>query len=582
MTNTVFGRLQYYGTAAEKAAFTPLFTWTQWLETDTNTIYAWNGAAWITMAASGGSVGGSGTPGRIAEWTAATTLGDSTLAKTGAGLLTLTAAAPASLAVTGASSIAGSMTGGGVIATGGFTGTLANTGTFALGAGTVTVASTNDVTGAAHTHAVTSSANPGAAASLLASDASGYLRLTGLGIGATAIANQIYIKAPTTAIPGMTIEGSSSSVTGGYTVLHPVMSLASTSGGTLARLALSRANAGNGIYDMSYFDATSFRAIPFIVGSGAGFQVWKDTTPTKAIFFGNTVPGLAATDSLFFATYGGAWREAFRSDVYSDVTGSPLYIPIYSATRYGIIVRGAASQTANLTEWQTIGAAIVAYVAADGKLGQSVTSALTNAIGTNITLDNNTSGLAAAAGFGSRILGRLEDATTVDQEAFSLDWLWTDPTHGAQHAAAVIRVNKAGSMTEVFRAASTEVVVNETGSATIDFRVETDAYDALFVDASNNSVEIMSDAAGKVGFFGVAAVVQQTELTDELTTITHTAPGTPDYAIQDFVDVSAGAGWAFANHDEANSVLAVIANLQARTNELETKLAAYGLLVDAD
>jgi len=92
----------------------------------------------------------------------------------------------------------------------------------------------------------------------------------------------------------------------------------------------------------------------------------------------------------------------------------------------------------------------------------------------------------------------------------------------------------------------------------------------------------MSDAAGKVGFFGVAAVVQQTELTDELTTITHTAPGTPDYAIQDFVDVSAGAGWAFANHDEANSVLAVIANLQARTNELETKLAAYGLLVDAD
>jgi len=132
MTNTVFGRLQYYGTAAEKAAFTPLFTWTQWLETDTNTIYAWNGAAWITMAASGGSVGGSGTPGRIAEWTAATTLGDSTLAKTGAGLLTLTAAAPASLAVTGASSIAGSMTGGGVIATGGFTGTLPADGTFAL------------------------------------------------------------------------------------------------------------------------------------------------------------------------------------------------------------------------------------------------------------------------------------------------------------------------------------------------------------------------------------------------------------------------------------------------------------------
>jgi hypothetical protein len=46
-----------------------------------------------------------------------------------------------------------------------------------------------------HTHAITSSANPGAAASLLASDASGLLQLTGLGIGATPSANQIVFPA---------------------------------------------------------------------------------------------------------------------------------------------------------------------------------------------------------------------------------------------------------------------------------------------------------------------------------------------------------------------------------------------------
>jgi hypothetical protein len=48
--------------------------------------------------------------------------------------------------------------------------------------GTLTVATTNAASGN-HTHAITSSANPGAVASLLATDSSGYLRLVRLGIG---------------------------------------------------------------------------------------------------------------------------------------------------------------------------------------------------------------------------------------------------------------------------------------------------------------------------------------------------------------------------------------------------------------
>lgn len=77
-------------------------------------------------------------------------------------------------------------------------------------------------------------------------------------------------------------------------------------------------------------------------------------------------------------------------------------------------------------------------------------------------------------------------------------------------------------------------------------------------------------------------VTPQTELTDELTTITFTAPATPDYALQDLVDSSAGATFGFATKDEGNTVLSVIANLQTRVNELETKLVALGLLADAD
>ncbi len=82
-----------------------------------------------------------------------------------------------------------------------------------------------------------------------------------------------------------------------------------------------------------------------------------------------------------------------------------------------------------------------------------------------------------------------------------------------------------------------------------------------------------------IGFFGVAPTTRQTELTDELTTITHTAPGTPDYAVQNLTNV---APYGFVSQDEGNTVLSVIANLQTRVNELETKLTAYGLLIDAD
>lgn len=63
--------------------------------------------------------------------------------------------------------------------------------------------------------------------------------------------------------------------------------------------------------------------------------------------------------------------------------------------------------------------------------------------------------------------------------------------------------------------------------------------------------------------------------TTALTAITFTAPGTPDYAIQDLTDTG---GFGFKTKDEGNTVLSVIKNLQTRVAELESKLATYGLL----
>ncbi len=68
---------------------------------------------------------------------------------------------------------------------------------------------------------------------------------------------------------------------------------------------------------------------------------------------------------------------------------------------------------------------------------------------------------------------------------------------------------------------------------------------------------------------------QATALTAALTTLTHSAPGTPDYAIQ---NLTTSTPYGFVTQDEGNSVLKVIANLQARSAEIEAILQANGLV----
>jgi len=86
---------------------------------------------------------------------------------------------------------------------------------------------------------------------------------------------------------------------------------------------------------------------------------------------------------------------------------------------------------------------------------------------------------------------------------------------------------------------------------------------------------ILGDTGGTAGFYGTTPVSQATALTAQLTTITCSAPGTPDYAI---ANLTTTTPYGFASADEGQTVLKVIANLQVRVGELETKLAAYGLL----
>jgi hypothetical protein len=85
----------------------------------------------------------------------------------------------------------------------------------------------------------------------------------------------------------------------------------------------------------------------------------------------------------------------------------------------------------------------------------------------------------------------------------------------------------------------------------------------------------MGKAGGTAGFYGVTPVVQGAALTTQLTTITSTAPGTADFAIQDLTQTTP---FGFVTKDEGNSVLAVIANLQARLAQVEARLETVGLI----
>ena len=102
----------------------------------------------------------------------------------------------------------------------------------------------------------------------------------------------------------------------------------------------------------------------------------------------------------------------------------------------------------------------------------------------------------------------------------------------------------------------------------------TKAVGVAFEDAQLDGA-IMGKAGGTAGFYGTTPVVQGAALTTQLTTITSTAPGTADFAIQ---DLTQSTPFGFVTKDEGNSVLAVIANLQARLAQVESRLETVGLI----
>lgn len=123
----------------------------------------------------------------------------------------------------------------------------------------------------------------------------------------------------------------------------------------------------------------------------------------------------------------------------------------------------------------------------------------------------------------------------------------------------------------------TDMVVNPkvVGSGVLSILGGISLLDEDIILGTTTGTKIGTSTSQKLGFFNVTPVVQPTALTSPLTQITHTAPGTPDYAIQDMTTTTP---YGFVTQDEANTVLSVILNLQTRVDELETKQQALGVI----
>ncbi len=163
--------------------------------------------------------------------------------------------------------------------------------------------------------------------------------------------------------------------------------------------------------------------------------------------------------------------------------------------------------------------------------------ATTNAIYSLATFAKNSTG-AGAAGLGLSITLAAKTSTTVDMPQVTLASAWVVATHATRTARGTLNA----------------VDYNGTREA---IRWEADG------------------TVARLGFFGATAVVKPTAMTTQLTTITYTDPGTPDYAVS---DVTQTTPFGFTTADEARTVLSIIKNLQDRVGQLETKLQALGLL----
>lgn len=314
---------------------------------------------------------------------------------------------------------------------------------------------------------------------------------------------------------------------------------------TAAAVAIFRVNGltsqvGIGAAPSARFDVHSVSG-----GAASGIRLIMDANsagaPTSYVPIDFTVPttGLIGQFLATASNYSNASVNLLSNSValVSAATSGMLLLGAIGANGYIALNAGgvdSATERMRIIKTGLIGIGLSAPLTL---LHLRSNTAATNTVVDVLTIEQTSTGT-AAAGLGAGLLFSLETATaSTMQSAGRVYASWIDATNATRKAMLTLS-----------------------------------AYDTaerigLQIEASGTVV--------KLGFYATAPVVKPTALTTQLTTITFTAPGTPDYALQDVTNITP---YGFADAEEARTFISVVKNLQSRVAELETKLQSLGLL----
>lgn len=288
-------------------------------------------------------------------------------------------------------------------ATDNFNLTIPATGTVAIGAGTLTVATTNNVTGSAHTHAITSSSNPGAAANLLATDSAGKLTTVLLSTGSTVANDKILVYENGAQKIGFGVSG------GQFRFFTNV---------STTDYVFYDSDAGNELYRMKGNG---------LIGIGTNnpqckFHIQYSGTAT-AFAQGSLAFGVQSVSDIYTA-----WRN--NTSALEGVLG-------ISTPNTSMIFGGKAGLSLQMLANNAVGATLLQSTMNFG-IGVSPTTRLhvlndsTSAgIITHTTLTHTGSG---ANGDGASILMAGKSSTTAAQSMAMLSWEWINSTHASRTA----------------------------------------------------------------------------------------------------------------------------------------------------
>ena len=90
----------------------------------------------------------------------------------------------------------------------------------------------------------------------------------------------------------------------------------------------------------------------------ANLQEWQDSSGYTSVY--------VRPDGYLYSNYGMGTSGAFNAGTW--IGGIQLSSNISSASTIGLVVRGAGSQTANLTEWQDSTGTVLSRIGAGGEL----------------------------------------------------------------------------------------------------------------------------------------------------------------------------------------------------------------------